>query len=522
MLAIPTVKLDNVEWLKSLFEKHIDRQQLEEYRLPVRDCRTWVIVGLSGGADSSVLALLSALYLAPHYANLRFLFTDTKAEPTSCYETLDAIEALTGIHVERIIPEKGLFELIEQYNGFLPNSQARWCTRQLKIDPLVAYLATLKSEYGYLSLAGIRYDEPNRDGIQFQYQMAAASAAFPFVDLKVTKDIVFDILHHSIGIPGTYRYRNRSGCFNCFFQRNQEAIGMLYHDPAAYAKTESAEKLCDEDAVRWNSFPPAMDEIGFRGYYPVPAFVDLRKPERVPSKAPAALKPRQNCGTDDLFGGAGLDIEVGDDVFVAFALYVDRALGWFGGREFTPGVYWQEFITISTSLNGLKTALGTYYRFKRTTPVSTIYQVKDLSIVIAQIRFPKGVIDTAPPSKASYTWKPNIAYKQLRHLTVHCQAMLHNVDLKRQLEDALAVFQSASGDAKLDAFENLEVAHDCFHRSPKVAGILMWEGLYIPAETVADGIQLQLEGVSIDTAIKPARENLEYDEVPMACIACSV
>lgn len=159
----------------------------------------------------------AVIYLAPHYPDIEFLFTDTKAEPESCYETLDKIEALTGITIQRIVPTKGLHELIDKYNGFLPNTKARWCTRQLKIEPLMKYMSSLKTGYVHVSLSGIRYDEPNRDGIKFVHSMENSNALFPFVDLKITKSMVFDILHNTIGVPSTYSFRSRSGCYSCFF-----------------------------------------------------------------------------------------------------------------------------------------------------------------------------------------------------------------------------------------------------------------------------------------------------------------
>lgn len=58
-----------------------------------------------------------------------------------------------------------------------------------------------------------------------------------------------------------------------------------------------------------------------------------------------------------------------DEMYAAYALYTDDTLAWHGGREFTPGVYWQEFVTFSTSLTGIKSALNNYYKFKMTTPI---------------------------------------------------------------------------------------------------------------------------------------------------------
>ena len=151
------------------------------------------------------------------------------------------------------------------------------------------------------------------------------------------------------------------------------------------------------------------------------------------------------------------------------------------------------------------------------------YDVDDLKIVIAQIRFPKGVIDTAPPGKDSFTWKTNIAYKQLRHLTKHCQLTLERVDLERQYRDAVKAMRSAkSYDAAMDASEKVLTLKAALKKAPKATGTLAWEGLYIPSSTVTQEVQMQLAGISVDSDIKPARQNLEYDEVPRACIACSI
>lgn len=68
-------QITSTDTIKRLFEMHVDKAKLEGYRLPVKSPDTHVIVGLSGGADSSILALFAAAYLAPIYRNLTFLFT---------------------------------------------------------------------------------------------------------------------------------------------------------------------------------------------------------------------------------------------------------------------------------------------------------------------------------------------------------------------------------------------------------------------------------------------------------------
>lgn len=519
---ISAVQMDKLGAIRELFESHVAADTLDNYRLPVCDHRAQIIVGLSGGADSAVLALLAATYLAPHYPNIKYLFTDTKAEPDSCAKTLDALEHMLGITITRIIPESGLMERVDDYNGFLPGTRSRWCTRELKVDPLMAYMATIPLDHGFINLAGIRADEADREGIQFQYTMENTFAAFPFVDLGITKAMVFDILNRSVGIPSTYAYRSRSGCYSCFFQRNSEILGMLHADPANFARTEAKEKLSDSDSARWDHIPQPLSDAGIRGYYPVPAFVDIRSAERAPQPRPATSKRKADVATLDLFAGAEHTTEKHVDLFVAVALYVDDRLGWFGGREFTPGVYWQEFVTLSTSLAGLNTALGNYYSFKRSTPMPHT-DIADLKIVIAQIQFPEGVIDSRPPSKDSYTWKSGVAYKQLRHLAKNAQAVLEHLDLVRQRRDAVKAFRSARNeDAFWDATEQVEALTARLDAAGKPAGEVVWEGLYVPAIVAEAAVQMQLLGVSADTVAKPPREGLEFDEVHRACISCSI
>jgi hypothetical protein len=58
--TIPVLSIDNIQWLKSLFDKHIDHNLLAQYKLPVTDDRARVI-----DASERVLALKSGLRAAP-------------------------------------------------------------------------------------------------------------------------------------------------------------------------------------------------------------------------------------------------------------------------------------------------------------------------------------------------------------------------------------------------------------------------------------------------------------------------
>ena len=304
--------------------------------------------------------------------------------------------------------------------------------------------------------------------------------------------------------------------------RNQELIGTMCHDPRAYHQAEQVERLTEQDKKRW-PVPMSAADHQVQAHYPVPAFIDIRKPSSTPTKALSKIKKPADL-ENDLFGFDMQDHSAlnSQDVFVAFALYVDDRLGQYGHVSFTPGVYWQELITLSTSLVGIKSSLATYYQFKTTT-YSPICDVEDMKIVIAQIRFKEGTVDTNPPGKESYTWKPTIAYQQLRHLVKHSQVTLEHADLNRQYKDAVSLMRNAQNidEAKDAAFEVRDLKQ-ALRKMPPASGDLVWEGLYQPSVKAQKGIQMELTGVSASSKRQPARENLEFDEVPMACIACSV
>lgn len=521
---LPTPGVDPLEECRKAFESCVDAQQLQRYRLPASN-HTRVIIGLSGGADSTVLALFAALYLAPHYPTIEFIFTDTKAEPDSCYQTLDKLESITGMPITRVTPTKGLFELIDQYNGFLPSPRQRWCTRELKLKPI---LAAINLQGNVISLAGIRADEPDREGLSLSYSLESESkTAFPFVDLGVTREHVFNILSRTpIGVPSSYYYRSRSGCFSCPFLRTSELIGTLLANPAEFARGEAAERLSPHDCARWDNIP-AGPGIGFYATYPVPDFMDLRKAGAHALPHPK-LTPLTRAGDDksqDMF--AGLEspaIAPEQPLYAAYALYCDPMLSTFGDSQFSPGVYWSEFITLSTSYAGIKASLGNYITFRQSTPMPR-YDIAHLRIVIVRLVFPHGVIDPYPPSKESYTWKAGIAYKQIRHLLAHVQATLARSALERQRQDARSALKSAikrgDYDAAMLALELWTGARQQLKASPPPCGRVAWEGLYTPIVTEKQ-VQLELTGLSPAPTGNRAREGLEFDEVIRPCVVCSI
>ncbi len=202
------------------------------------------IVMLSGGKDSTALAL----YLRQKYPQRRFeyLFCDTHKELPETYEYLARIEARLGCRVERLASrhgDRGFDHYLKIYRGFLPSPQARWCTRQLKIEPFERYVGDDPARL----YVGLRADE-RRDG--YISTKRNIQPVFPFREDGIERADVMRILEESgVGLPSYYEWRSRSGCYFCFFQQRGEWVRLKERYPELYEKAKQYEK--QEQGYTW-------------------------------------------------------------------------------------------------------------------------------------------------------------------------------------------------------------------------------------------------------------------------------
>lgn len=228
----------------------------------VRDTTARHIVPLSGGKDSTALAI----YMLERHGDLplEFVFTDTGAELPETYEYFKRFESIFGITVERTtalarmgIREKGdrtPFDIIleEMYGGFLPNPQARWCTRMLKIRPFEQFVGTGKA-YSYIAIRG----DENREGFRSKPVMMSEQQnifpVYPFKDASYDIEDVKRILDESgLGVPPYYEWRSRSGCYFCFYQQIGEWQGLKERHPDLFEKSKRYEKIEKGRAYTWS------------------------------------------------------------------------------------------------------------------------------------------------------------------------------------------------------------------------------------------------------------------------------
>ena len=197
------------------------------------------ICGISGGKDSSALAV----HLRDNVPDMEYFFCDTGAELPETYEYLTRLEVILGKPIVRLNAQRGFDHWFEVFRGTLPSPQMRWCTKNMKIKPIEAWVG----EAPAISYVAIRADESNRKG--YISTKPNIRTRFPFIEDGIDRDGVTRILEDAgIGLPTYYEWRTRSGCYFCFYQRKAEWIGLAERHPELFERAVAIEQKVLRDA----------------------------------------------------------------------------------------------------------------------------------------------------------------------------------------------------------------------------------------------------------------------------------
>lgn len=167
------------------------------------------IVALSGGKDSTAMALRLAEVEPRDYV---YVCTPTGDESDDMLEHWEYLEKLLGAQLVRLHREHPdgrtmtLDTLIDDF-GALPNNRQRWCTRMLKIEPMIAFL---KARQPAIQYVGLRADEEERQGI-YSFEI---ESNFPLRRWNWgLAEVVEYLRKRGIKIPV------RTDCLKCYDQR---------------------------------------------------------------------------------------------------------------------------------------------------------------------------------------------------------------------------------------------------------------------------------------------------------------
>ena len=400
------------------------------YEMPGDTEKDIYLVPVSGGADSTAMAILLR-ELFPQI-DFTYLFTDTQCEVGGLVESLDELEKYLGKPIHRADRDdgRGLVEIIEGFGGYLPSSRQRYCTRMSKIEPFEAFLDKLRENEDQIiwSFVGIRADEPFRSGLVSHKPWIRTE--IPFKELGITREDVYWLLSQTIGIPGFYRYRSRSGCYLCPMQKQSEWIGGYRYQPQDYWKAAELEKLTEADQNRFNKFPePLWQEVRIalnHLSFPVPPRIDARFRESLMAEKvrwPNTAKRVQHQAS--LFEEKPKWL-----IYVGVEFRVHPGVG-------GTGVWWQEFISFSNTLTGIQRQLQSVRDHRLSTAEClglTPKEVKEeCCYAVYLVELPADILDMNPTDRKSYTWRRGMALKQLAITTEWLIRTLHAEDLKQRV-----------------------------------------------------------------------------------------
>lgn len=185
------------------------------------------IVGLSGGKDSTALALRLVEAEPRAY---EFICNTTGDELPEMLEHWARLEEMLGQPIVQVRADNDLNAEIQK-QGMLPSVFARWCTRILKIEPTIAYIDTLHDDS--VLYVGLRADEELRKGL-------------------FGEDIIVDfpLRRWGWGIDEVVGYLDKRGvcipertdCARCPYQRLGEWRNLYFNHRAIYMHAAGQEK----------------------------------------------------------------------------------------------------------------------------------------------------------------------------------------------------------------------------------------------------------------------------------------
>lgn len=148
------------------------------------------VLGISGGKDSAALAI----YLHQRYPNLELEYytCDTGKELEETYALIERLEGYLGKKITLLkAAAKSSQDPFDHYyhsfGGYLPSSNARWCTKYLKLKPFEDFVG----DDLVVSYVGIRGDE-EREG--YISKKSNIQSIFPFRKNIWSEDVINKVL----------------------------------------------------------------------------------------------------------------------------------------------------------------------------------------------------------------------------------------------------------------------------------------------------------------------------------------
>jgi len=182
-----------------------------------------ILASISGGKDSTAMALLFKEAELPH----RFIFMDTKWEhPSTTEYLLEYLQPKLGPIEVLKNPKGGMRDIVFKNNRF-PSRTVRFCTGELKLEPVRKYIRSLDEEI--VNAVGIRAQESLRRSKYPEWEYSSEFKVDVWRPLIrwTEEDVIAMHQRHDIRPNPLYLLgSDRVGCWPCIFS-NKKSLRIL-------------------------------------------------------------------------------------------------------------------------------------------------------------------------------------------------------------------------------------------------------------------------------------------------------